>query len=61
MEGILLADFRIVIQGTENNLIVFGELLYLVESSQLVAFFERIRDAGQENENLHLIGIRWQR
>ena len=29
---ILLADFRIVIQSTKNNLVAFCELLYLIES-----------------------------
>ena len=36
------------------------KLLYLVESPQFVAFFEREWDAGQKYENLHLVGFREQ-
>ena len=61
MERILLADFRIVVQGTEDDFVAFGKLFYLVESPQLVAFFKRIGDARQEDKYLHHFGFRGQK
>lgn len=54
MKCILLVDFGVVVQGTEDNFVVFRKLLYLVESPQLVSFLKRIRDAGQEYKDFHL-------
>ena len=31
-KGVLLVDFRVVVEGTEYDLVVLRELLYLVES-----------------------------
>ena len=47
MESVLLVDFWVVVERTKDDFIVLCELLYLVESSQLVTFFKRVRDAGQ--------------
>ena len=52
-KSVLFVHFGIVVQGTKDDFVALRELLYLVESPQLVSFFKRIRDAGQEYENLH--------
>ena len=53
MKGVLLVHFCVVVEGTKHYLVVLCELLYLVESPQLVAFLKRKRDARQEDENFH--------
>jgi hypothetical protein len=53
MESILLAHLGIVVEGTKHNLVALRELLYLVESPQLVAFLKRKRNAGQEDKDFH--------
>ena len=58
MKSLLLVDARVVVQRTKDDFVMLGKLLYLVESPQLIAFFERKRNAGQEDKNLHLIGFR---
>ena len=60
-KSVLFVDFRVVVQGAEHDFVVLGELLYLVESPQLVAFFKRIGYAGQKDKDFHLIGFRGQR
>ena len=61
MKGVLLADLWVVVERAKDDFVVLCKLFYLVESPQLVAFFERIGDAGQEDKNLHLNGFRGQR
>ena len=59
-KSVLLVHLGVVVQGTKDDLVALRKLLYLVECPQLVAFFERIGNAGQEDENLHLIKFREQ-
>ena len=60
-EGVLLADLWVVVEGAKDNLVVLRKLFYLVERPQLVAFFKRIRNAGQEDKYLHHVGFGGQR
>ena len=53
-KGILFADLRVVVQGAKDDFVVLGELFYLVECPQLIAFFKRKGNAGQEYKDLHL-------
>ena len=46
-KGILFVDLRVVVQGTQDDFVALGELFYLVESPQLIAFFKRKGNAGQ--------------
>ena len=59
-KSVLFAYLGVIIQGTEDDFVMLRELLYLVESPQLVAFFKRIGYAGQKYEYLHLVGFREQ-
>ena len=59
-KSVLFAYLGVIIQGTEDDFVMLRELLYLVESPQLVAFFERIGYAGQKDKDFHLIGFREQ-
>ena len=61
MESVLLVDLGVVVQSAKDNLVMFCELFYLVESPQLIAFFQRIGDAGQQDEYLHRKEFREQR
>ena len=54
-KGILFVDLRVVVQGTKDDFVALGELLYLVESPQLIAFFKREGNAGQEYKDLHYL------
>ena len=46
-ESLLFVNFWVVVQGAKDDFVVFRKLLYLIESPQLVSFFERIGNAGQ--------------
>ena len=54
-KSILFVDVRVVVEGTKDDFVAFGELFYLVESPQLVAFFKRIGYAGQKDKDFHLL------
>ena len=55
MKGILFADLWIVVKRAKDDFVVLRELLYLVECPQLITFFKRVRNAGQEYKNLHYL------
>ena len=53
MECFLLVDFVVVVEGAQDNLIVFCKLPDLVIGPELVAFFKRIGYTGKENKDFH--------
>ena len=53
LKSLLLIHLFVVVEGTKHNLVLFGELLDLVVSPELVAFLKRIRYTGKEYKDLH--------
>ena len=49
----LFIHLVVVVEGTQHNFVVLGELLDLIVSPEFVAFLKRIGDAWKEYEDLH--------
>jgi len=53
-EGLLLVYFAYGIERTQDYLIVFRQLFYLVKCPQLITFFKWVRNSGKQNKQFHI-------